>query len=117
MPVVIVDEPLQQQLESLTTSAQVRGRNGRVLGRFSPMTPVDGDSDSWTDEKNQRRCDLIDLEIAGQLSDEERQELTILQDEMLQYRRKVAPLPIEELRELHARLMRDASKLDSEGLP
>ena len=55
---------------------------------------------TWTDEKNQRRCLLVDKEIDGTLSLEERAELEQLQSEMLAYRQEVAPLPITELREL-----------------
>lgn len=43
--------------------------------------------------KNNRRCDLIDKEIAGTLSSDEQVELEQLQTEMLAYRHKVAPLP------------------------
>jgi len=48
---------------------------------------------TWTDEKNSRRCDLIDKEIDGRLTLQEAVELARLQSEMLAYRRKLAPLP------------------------
>ena len=48
---------------------------------------------AWHDAKNIRRCNLIDKEINGTLSVEEERELEQLQEEMLAYRRKVAPLP------------------------
>jgi hypothetical protein len=63
----------------------------------------------WTEEKNQRRCDLVDKEIDGTISAVEKVELDQLQTEMLAYRRKVAPLPLESLRELHQELLRQAS--------
>ena len=63
----------------------------------------------WTQHKNQRRCQLIDTEIDGTLSAADKAELEQLQAEMLAYRRKVAPLPLEELRELHQDLLRRAS--------
>jgi hypothetical protein len=47
---------------------------------------------TWTDAKNDRRCDLIDLEVNGTISDAEQGELAVLQDEMLAHRRDVAPL-------------------------
>ena len=47
---------------------------------------------TWTNEKNQRRCLLVDKEIDGTLSPTEHAELEQLQSEMLAYRRKVAPL-------------------------
>jgi hypothetical protein len=63
----------------------------------------------WTEEKNQRRCHLVDKEIEGTISVVEKAELDHLQAEMLAYRRKVAPLPLEDLRELHQELLRQAS--------
>ena len=37
MSVVVIDEPLQHELESLTVPAEFRDRKGRLLGRFSPV--------------------------------------------------------------------------------
>jgi hypothetical protein len=58
----------------------------------------------WTDEKNRRRCELVDKEIEETLSSADRRELEMLQAEMLAYRRKVAPLPLDDLRKLHEEL-------------
>ncbi len=49
---------------------------------------------------NDRRCDLIDREIEGTLTEAERVELEELQDQMLAERRRVAPLPLKALRAL-----------------
>lgn len=68
----------------------------------------------WTEEKNQRRCQLVDREIDGTISVVEKAELNRLQAEMLAYRRKVAPLPLEELRELHQELLRQAGNKTTE---
>lgn len=59
----------------------------------------------WTDEKNARRCELIDRKIEGSLGSKEKVELEYLQEEMLRHRRKVAPLPLADLRELHQELL------------
>ena len=64
---------------------------------------------SWTEEKNERRCDLVDKEIDGTLTPEEADELEGLQKEMLAFRRKVAPLPIEEARRVHDQLLKEAA--------
>lgn len=72
-------------------------------------TPRDPSKRAWTEEKNQRRCDLVDKEIDGTISAIEKAELEQLQAEMLAYRRKVAPLPLEDLRKLHQELLRKAS--------
>ena len=37
MSVVVVDEVLQRELETLTVPAELRDRQGRLLGRFSPV--------------------------------------------------------------------------------
>lgn len=68
----------------------------------------------WNDKKNARRCFLLDKENSGFdiqkgknisiLSKEEKEELEKLQEEMLEYRRSVAPLPINELRELRKKI-------------
>lgn len=61
---------------------------------------------AWPDKKNRRRGALIDLEIAGTISQDERKELAQLKKEMLAYRRRVAPLPLDGLRELHEKMRR-----------
>jgi hypothetical protein len=48
----------------------------------------------WTEEKNKRRSGLIDKEIDGTITPEEKSELEQLQSEMLEYRRRVAPRPM-----------------------
>lgn len=60
---------------------------------------------NWSEQKNVRRCELVDKEIAGNISATEQAELDRLQSDMLAYRRKVAPLPLDDLRELHEQLL------------
>ena len=64
------------------------------------------DPAEWNDVKNARRCDLIDKEIEGSLSDSERQELASLQHQAIAYRDRVAPLPIEGARKKYNELLR-----------
>lgn len=59
---------------------------------------------TWTEKKNDRRCDLINKEIDSTLTVAEKCEVEQLQREMLAYRQKVAPLPLEEVRALHQHL-------------
>ena len=68
------------------------------------------DDELWTDAKNQRRCDLIDRKYAGGLNPAETAELTVLQEQMLRYRQRVAPLPLEAARQLHQELLKKASR-------
>ena len=49
---------------------------------------------NWTERKNQRRCDLIDKQIDFSLTENEAAELVDLQQQMLQYRHSLAPLPL-----------------------
>jgi hypothetical protein len=85
---------------------------GQAVARVLPMPPtgIAAGPAPWTDAKNARRAALIDREIDGNLSAEEASELKILQQEMLRYRRKVAPLPLEATRRLHQELLARARK-------
>jgi hypothetical protein len=62
-------------------------------------------SQEWTTAKNSRRCDLVDREIDGTLTPAEAVELEQLQDEMLRYRQRVAPLPLAHARKMHNDLL------------
>ncbi len=64
--------------------------------------------DDWTEAKNARRCELIDRKYAGTLAPQEGIELARLQEEMLRYRQRVAPLPLEDARHLHQELLTKA---------
>jgi hypothetical protein len=62
--------------------------------------PNEGD---WSDELNERRIELIDKDIQGNITPGERAELAELQRQAVAYRDWVAPLPIEGARRLHQR--------------
>ncbi len=64
----------------------------------------------WTDAKNDRRCELIDKEIDATLTPDEAKELESLQDQMLRYRHRVAPLPLGYARQLLEVLERKAAQ-------
>lgn len=68
---------------------------------------------NWNPEKNKRRCDLIDKEIDQCITEEERKELNQLQNEMEEYRKKVAPLPLDAVR----RTKKELEKLAKENPP
>ena len=84
--------------------------NGRALACVVPVGPPVDNDDDWTDAKNTRRCELIDKEIDSSLEPAEAVELTRLQAEMLRYRRKVAPLPLDDARRLHQELLKKAAQ-------
>ena len=64
-----------------------------------------GDVAEWTDELNARRCALIDRKIQGILTEDESEELDHLQQALRQYINRVAPLPFDAARQLHAELL------------
>jgi hypothetical protein len=61
---------------------------------------------AWNDKLNARRCELIDKEIQTSLNEDERRELESLTNQFREYRRKVAPLPIDGARRIHAELLK-----------
>jgi hypothetical protein len=81
---------------------------GRPVARVLPAgQPANGpaDDENWTEASNRRRCELIDRDIDGTLTPAEAQELAILQRQMLRYRHRVAPLPLDDARQLHEELL------------
>ncbi|MBW3597130.1 MAG: hypothetical protein KY475_07625 [Planctomycetes bacterium] len=69
----------------------------------------------WNDQKNARRCELIDRDIQNELNDEERLELANLTDQFRDYRRRHAPLPMETPVRLHAELLEKKRQRESGG--
>ncbi|MCI0641510.1 MAG: hypothetical protein L0Y72_12470 [Gemmataceae bacterium] len=75
-----------------------------------------GDDGPWTKTKNDRRCDLIDRKHGGvKLTPAEAFELAQLQAQMLRYRQRVAPLPLEEARQLHQELLEKAARAQADA--
>jgi hypothetical protein len=54
--------------------------NGRPVAWVLPATSGPNGDGPWTEEKNQRRCDLIDRKFAGGLTPPELLELAQLQE-------------------------------------
>ena len=63
----------------------------------------------WTEEKNARRCELLDQKYASGLNANETLELAQLQEEMMRFRQRVAPLPLDDARKLHQELLSKAA--------
>jgi hypothetical protein len=107
-------EPVRQVIRSLAVKPEgtIIECDGEPIVRVLPYPkpngkPVDED---WTSAKNHRRCDLIDRDIDGQLTPDERIELEDLTEQLRRYVDKVAPLPLEPLRKLHQELLEKAAK-------
>jgi hypothetical protein len=92
-----IDNPLRQM-----------GRPAPDVGGAARRTPegAAGDpSELWTEEKNDRRCELIDKDIEGTISESEELELERLQERFHEYLDTVAPPPMEGARRLHQELL------------
>jgi hypothetical protein len=66
--------------------------------------------EEWSPTMNERRRELIKRDIDGTITREESLELEYLQEAMRAHVRKVAPIPLEEARELHSKLVAKAAK-------
>jgi len=62
----------------------------RTEARLKELPP----KPDWSDQKNNRRHDLIEKKFDSGLTADEEAELTILQDELTAWRQHVAPLPL-----------------------
>ncbi|HEV3385531.1 MAG TPA: hypothetical protein VG097_12005 [Gemmata sp.] len=80
------------------------------IDRFTKLEPV---NETWTEVKNQRRCDLINRKYSRGLNPEETVELAHLQEQMLSYRDRVAPLPIEAARRLYQKILTELNGTQS----
>ena len=76
-----------------------------------PLKATNGstDEEDWTDAKNARRAELIKRKHTSGLAPAELVELAGLQEAMLRYRQKVAPLPLDDARRLHQDLLARAA--------
>jgi hypothetical protein len=64
----------------------------------------------WSEAKNARRCELIDRKIQNKISAKEAAELDDLQEAVRAHLDRVAPLPMEGARKLHAELLHRGKK-------
>ena len=84
--------------------------NGKTLFRVFPVQASDSRIDSvWSEERNARRCLLIENEVQGSITPNEAIELEDLQDALRRHRRLVAPLPLAETRRMLEELERKAT--------
>jgi hypothetical protein len=59
----------------------------------------------WNDEKNARRCDLIDRQIEGTIGPVELRELDALQSQLRRHLDEVAPFDLVGARRIHQQLL------------
>jgi hypothetical protein len=75
------------------------------IADFAKPSRPDAEDETWTEAKNQRRCDLIDRKYMGGLTPAEARELTRLQELMVRHRQRVAPLPYDDALRLYKELL------------
>src|SRR5687768_7306873 len=93
------DEAVKRFILSVESNPQgsVLELNGQAVAWLVPAgSQMTNRDEPWTEAKNQRRCDLIDRKYASGLTAAEAAELAVLQEQMLRYRQRVAPLPLED---------------------
>jgi hypothetical protein len=113
------DESVREFVLSLAAEpdGSVLELDGRPVARMLPV-PAGRNGESrpapeWTDPQNDRRCELVDRQIDGTLTPDDAAELADLQQQMLRYRDRVAPLPLDYARNLHQELLRRAQAAES----
>ena len=84
--------------------------NGQALACVVPIVAANNGhaDDLWTNARNERRCELIDRKYERGLTPAEEAELVALQAAMYRQADRVAPLPLDETRKLHQRLLEKA---------
>ena len=131
---IVVSDAVRDSFEQLLTlfkSFQLRSSDSvrptdlvaltNVAERYSAISrwlhgglKLEREDPEWNDEKNERRCQLVDRDIDGTITPAEKEELDDLQQQVLDYRRRVAPLPLEDVRQLHQELLKRATERDNE---
>jgi hypothetical protein len=114
--------PVKEFLTSLAISNkpsvfEVSGRRVYIMVR--PAGNGAQADEPWGVEKNRRRFELVDREIAGTITIEEAVELDELNTALDRWVQQVAPLPMDHVRKLHdelvaARLGQSDPKTDGE---
>lgn len=110
------EEPVRRFLERLEISSEASvievGNKNVYLVVRPAAEPID---EPWTDARNRRRYELIDREIASTLTPDEAVELQQLTQAMRRHRDRVAPLPLDHVRQLHEQLLRQAENAVANG--
>jgi hypothetical protein len=106
-------EAIKQFFLSLPVGPQgtVVELNGQALACVVPIAAADNghaDDEAWTSARNERRCELIDRKYERGLTPSEEAEQAALQAAMYRQVDRVAPLPLDETRQLHQRLLEKA---------
>lgn len=96
-PVYVVDAERHQTFVLLSSSD---------FDKVKPLLSRTAINGSWTDEKNNRRVELIDKRIVGSIAPDELLELAELQQQAEAHFDSIAPPPMQGVQELHHELLR-----------
>ncbi len=105
----VVESDGQKLILSVAQSPHARAEGAHLEHAGQVAHNWNGDPE-WSDAKNARRCELIDRKIQNTISTEESAELDKLQEALRAFLDRVAPLPMEGAKKLHAELMRRAKR-------
>lgn len=90
-------------------SAEKTSRLGHPITTDPPLRQ-ESEDETWTEEKNKRRCALIDRKYADTLTPDQARELARLQSLMLYHRQRIAPLPLEDAERLYRKLLAEVGE-------
>lgn len=118
MPVTItLQDSLARQLEKQAGLRNVSLQQWavEVLHRHSEAaaTGPDEGNEAWTEEKNVRRCDLIDKQIEGTIAPAELRELDELQSQLRRHLDEVAPFDLAGAQRIHRQLLQKKRESES----
>ncbi len=105
-------------VKSIENGEMPVGRRARIeegVGEQSKEAFAPTHQAEWSNQKNRRRCELVDKDIVSELSGPEKRELETLQREMREHRRRVAPIPLEHARRIHQGLLEELQSRKSES--
>jgi len=119
MPVTItLHDSLARQLEQQAGLRNVTLQQwavevllGQAVGAAAQRKEGQG---AWSDEKNARRCDLIDKQIEGTIGPAELRELEDLQAQLRRHLDEVAPFDLVAARKIHQQLLQKKRESESQ---
>src|SRR5262245_5331387 len=109
-----VSDEVRQVILSFNANGTIFELDGRPIACLVPPPIRPDDSGEWSTTKNARRCYLIDRDIDGTITMQEKLELQTLEEQFEQFMDRVAPLPVDHVRQLHQALL---DKVRLQGAP
>jgi hypothetical protein len=112
-------EPMRQYIRVMEVPPEGRvieaedGQPALKVFAYPKSTP----NAEWTSGENDRRCDLIEKDLDGQLTPQEQLELELLEARLDRYVNRVAPLPLEQLRQLYQQTLEKAGNANGTPIP